>query len=76
MKRIAVWPRLLYNRGNQMKISRSRVVVKTVKLTEQQEKRLSKLYSILEMINPVESSQNQPDNDGEKTVVLAEANPN
>jgi hypothetical protein len=47
-----------------------------VKLTAEQEQRLAKLYSILDMINPVQPapSQTQTDYENEKTVIFAEAN--
>lgn len=55
---------------------KSRMQPKTVRLTSEQEQRLAKLYSILDMINPAQPAQNQQDYENEKTVVLAEASAN
>ena len=59
-----------------MKISRAKIALKTVKLTADQEQRLSKLYSMLDLINPTQSAQNQQESENDKTVILAESNPN
>ncbi len=57
-------------------MKRLRMQKSQVRLTSEQEQRLAKLYSILDMINPAQpSKKSQTDYENEKTVVL-QANAN